>query len=325
MTSAPLSAAAMTSAALFPKDYTGTAGQVGKAAQPPYDGMRALIAGGGGDGSGKTSALSMSIGAWALPHPEKLKRGGEDAHFVGREAAGVADGVGGWAQLGVDPGVYSREFMKGTETAITDIADMNPDDKPLAVLRQAHAHANRAGRGSTTACFAYLDAGGSSLKVANLGDSALFLIRRGKIAFKTPTQQHEFNFPYQIGSDASDTAEMADIYDIAVSQGDILVLGTDGLMDNVFDDDIVSIVWEAASEGRSPDEISQMLTLHAKSESMSETGETPFSRHAQEAGRKFPGGKPDDITVVVCFCLPAQTVQDSAPPERPPDEPIPRF
>lgn len=52
---------------------------------------------------------------------EKADKGGEDAHFVLDEdsaskrehsAAGVADGVGGWAQQGVDAGLYSRSLME---------------------------------------------------------------------------------------------------------------------------------------------------------------------------------------------------------------------
>lgn len=270
-----------------------------------------IASGKGGGGGGTAQALCLSSGSWALPHPEKLTRGGEDALFVGRGCAGVADGVGGWADLGVDPGIYSREFMKATADAIATLSAVDPDGKPLAVLHHAHAHATRTSRGSTTACFAYLEEDGASLKVANLGDSAVFVIRQGKLAFKTPAQQHEFNFPFQLGSGASDTADMADVYDVAVRAGDIIVLGTDGLTDNVYDDVIVSMAWDAAVEGKTPDDIAQLLTLNAKLESLSTTSDSPFARQAREAGRNYPGGKPDDITVVVCFCLPRhETTQE---------------
>lgn len=41
--------------------------------------------------------------------------GGEDAHFVsvvGGGALGIADGVGGWQESGVNPADYSRTFMR---------------------------------------------------------------------------------------------------------------------------------------------------------------------------------------------------------------------
>lgn len=45
--------------------------------------------------------------------------GGDDAYFVnvgdsGALDLGVFDGVGGWASLGHDPGVFSRGFAKAT-------------------------------------------------------------------------------------------------------------------------------------------------------------------------------------------------------------------
>ena len=54
--------------------------------------------------------------AW-VPHPDKADKGGEDACFVLRDqgAFGVMDGVGGWAEEGVDPaardpGAHCRLF-----------------------------------------------------------------------------------------------------------------------------------------------------------------------------------------------------------------------
>ena len=47
--------------------------------------------------------LRLAAGAAAVPHPAKADRGGEDAFFVSQEglgSAGVADGVGGWADEG---------------------------------------------------------------------------------------------------------------------------------------------------------------------------------------------------------------------------------
>ena len=43
-----------------------------------------------------------------IPHPDKAYRGGEDAYFANNQLLIVADGVGGWADYGVDPGFYSR-------------------------------------------------------------------------------------------------------------------------------------------------------------------------------------------------------------------------
>jgi hypothetical protein len=59
--------------------------------------------------------MTLRIAACCLPHPEKAHYGGEDAFFVsaaGGGALGVADGVGGWAESGVNPAAYSRTLMR---------------------------------------------------------------------------------------------------------------------------------------------------------------------------------------------------------------------
>ena len=43
-----------------------------------------------------------------IPHPEKVHKGGEDAFYVSDQILCVADGVGGWAKYGIDPGFYSK-------------------------------------------------------------------------------------------------------------------------------------------------------------------------------------------------------------------------
>lgn len=56
-------------------------------------------------------AVELLAGGVNLPHPGKAASGGEDAFFVSAVhggGIGVADGVSGWAQEGVDAALYSR-------------------------------------------------------------------------------------------------------------------------------------------------------------------------------------------------------------------------
>ena len=55
--------------------------------------------------------LLLATGAAMIPHPAKQEKGGEDAYFIAEHCLGVADGVGGWAEIGVDPGLYSSQLM----------------------------------------------------------------------------------------------------------------------------------------------------------------------------------------------------------------------
>lgn len=94
--------------------------------------------------------LKLLSGSCYLPHPDKEETGGEDAHFicVNEQVIGIADGVGGWADVGVNAGLYARELMSNTVGAILN----EPKDSidPARVLTRAHS-ATKA-KGSSTAC-----------------------------------------------------------------------------------------------------------------------------------------------------------------------------
>ena len=44
------------------------------------------------------------------PHYNKRYKGGEDAACLSETMLAVADGVGGWAESGVDPAIYSKRL-----------------------------------------------------------------------------------------------------------------------------------------------------------------------------------------------------------------------
>ena len=45
-----------------------------------------------------------------IPHYKKRERGGEDSWIVADKLIAVADGVGGWNNKGVDPGIFTKEL-----------------------------------------------------------------------------------------------------------------------------------------------------------------------------------------------------------------------
>jgi len=55
-----------------------------------------------------------------IPHPEKAHKGGEDAFYSNSKLLCVCDGVGGWANHGVDPGLYSKSFARHTEALFNE-------------------------------------------------------------------------------------------------------------------------------------------------------------------------------------------------------------
>ena len=56
----------------------------------------------------KAYFLSKTI---IIPHDEKKHRGGEDAAAADEYTLIVADGVGGWGNYGIDPGLFSKSLV----------------------------------------------------------------------------------------------------------------------------------------------------------------------------------------------------------------------
>jgi hypothetical protein len=48
------------------------------------------------------------------------------------------------------------------------------------------------------------------------------------LAFQSDSQQHSFNFTYQVGSHEGDAPELADEYSLQLAEGDVVVAATDG-------------------------------------------------------------------------------------------------
>lgn len=83
----------------------------------------------------------------------------------------------------------------------------------------------------------------SSIYTANIGDSGFMVVRGGHVVHRSEEQQHYFNTPYQLsvpppthsGQVLSDSPDSADTSDFAVENGDVILLATDGVFDNVPD------------------------------------------------------------------------------------------
>lgn len=245
--------------------------------------------------------MKFKSGVSMLPHPEKEHKGGEDAYFIhkGDYCVGVADGVGGWAEVGVDPGLYSKELMQHAVTILDDHTGVAHSEIPQLVLEGAHAKTKA--RGSCTACIVCLHEG--KAHASNLGDSGFMIARNGVVHFISPQQQHEFNFPFQIGSpdSMSDPPTAADKHAVDVKHGDILIAATDGLFDNVFPDEAAALVAMSKNKGEDPHKAAELLAKFARGRAADPRYLSPFAYGAQQLGMRYLGGKMDDITVLVAY------------------------
>ncbi|KAL6627378.1 hypothetical protein ACP70R_031104 [Stipagrostis hirtigluma subsp. patula] len=246
----------------------------------------------------------LSIGTHLIPHPRKAAKGGEDAFFANSDAGGVfaiADGVSGWAEKDVNPALFSRELMRNSSNFFND-EEVNHD--PQILLMKAHAATTSVG--SATVIIAMLEKTGT-LKIASVGDCGLKVIRKGQVMFSTCPQEHSFDCPYQISSEAAgQTYQDAMVCSVNLMEGDMIVSGSDGLFDNIFDQEIISVI----SESPGVDEAAKALAELARKHSVDVTFDSPYSMENRSRGFDVPwwkkllgakliGGKMDDITVVV--------------------------
>ena len=99
----------------------------------------------------------------------------------------------------------------------------------------------------STGCIAILefskDRDVPTLLVSNLGDSGACVIRDGKQVFRTREQQVEFNMPYQMGTGSDIEPKIhAESSEFALVKGDWIVMGSDGLFDNLDPSDIIKVL-----------------------------------------------------------------------------------
>mmetsp|Transcript_94699 Transcript_94699/g.203346 ORF Transcript_94699/g.203346 Transcript_94699/m.203346 type:complete len:486 (+) Transcript_94699:122-1579(+) len=309
--------------------------------------------------------LQLRIGAHQIPHPRKAESGGEDSFFICPQgsAAGVADGVGEWeCRFKVNPRKFADELMAG---AAASTAASWSQGQEMAEARAASAlsesyNATKAS-GSSTALIVAINAQGSQVGVANLGDSGFRQLRRApaqqrmRVVNRTTDQQHSFNCPYQLSrlpepsefpsliskgkmalvkavqrmltlGSKQDAPSDADVCSFPIKEGDLLILGTDGLFDNLHDTEICEIaqlavspfeahLWEEGQsldpeDGRTvgqgftdPSDIAAAIAKAARDRAKDEHAKTPFSLSAKKASFLHRGGKLDDITVLAAWAV----------------------
>ncbi|KAF9959136.1 hypothetical protein BGZ72_010265 [Mortierella alpina] len=163
-----------------------------------------------------------------------------------------------------NPALYSRKLMHYAflelekydnieEEAFYDYFNVNP----VQILQKSYEQSARDAKqegliGSSTACLAILR--DDELRIANLGDCGVSIIRRNEFIFRTEEQQHSFNYPYQLGTGSTDSPTDAQVFTVKVESGDIVVMGTDGIFDNLFDEDILEEVVRCVNGGVEPNQ-----------------------------------------------------------------------
>mmetsp|Transcript_112960 Transcript_112960/g.319462 ORF Transcript_112960/g.319462 Transcript_112960/m.319462 type:complete len:603 (+) Transcript_112960:132-1940(+) len=287
--------------------------------------------------------LCLLSGAFCKPKA----RGGEneDSYFMEAPATlGVADGVGGLgAALGHSSKAFADEIMDGCRAALTKHGSVETQEPPSEIARKILCEAFEGGRrhGASTAVIAHLNGATSRLGIAAIGDSVILVIRwptravsgrvrRSSLTFKSPVQQHSFNHPFQLCrlpewcmkmlSRPLDQPSDCITVDVEVEKGDLVLACSDGVVDNLHDEEVLNIcdrllgqLHSPASETSFPgldevrpaaEEVARAIGLAAYHRSLDTRARTPFAMASRSCGQPelwWRGGKADDITCVAAW------------------------
>lgn len=257
---------------------------------------------------------------------------------------------------------HECEMIQRTSTASAPASYLEPNKRiksfnthsntldPKVILEEAYKHIKSAG--SSTAWVCTLDKNTTTLKVANLGDSGFLILRQNKfglgVVAESKEQQHCFNTPYQLTNIPrrlikkhkipgfyNDQPSDADIYQFKCQKGDIVILASDGVFDNLYTNEIVKVIskylWREQKDlektlgyshlrsGSIIDwldtfdakEIAKNLAMKAWQTSASTNCISPFGEKVNHLLKskspseikigvsEWKGGKQDDISVVV--------------------------
>ncbi|GLD98864.1 hypothetical protein PINS_up007582 [Pythium insidiosum] len=141
------------------------------------------------------------------------------------------------------------------------------------------------------------------------------------VSYRSPQQLHYFNCPFQLGfvgpevrenvtkdlelapspsptpmneKPLFETPEKGVRLRVPVLEGDLILLATDGLFDNVDEDVLLDIV----SAQPEVEAMTRQLVQKAYDLSLDRSQDSPFARLAKENDLMWGGGMPDDITII---------------------------
>jgi len=198
-----------------------------------------------------------------------------DATLTSPMLLGVCDGVSQLEEYGMDPAVLPHELLHSCEELamqqLVPDGPVNPQDAyrgPISLLKEAYEATES--KGSTTVLLAALDNSTRihgklhpMIAVLSIGDCELLMLRRTRgrqssfqAVFHTEMQRMDGNVqtPLQLARvdaridedfDESIALEVIEkgsaVHCVSVYEGDVLVMGSDGVFDNLFLDELVEI------------------------------------------------------------------------------------
>mmetsp|Transcript_147774 Transcript_147774/g.275383 ORF Transcript_147774/g.275383 Transcript_147774/m.275383 type:complete len:421 (+) Transcript_147774:75-1337(+) len=235
----------------------------------------------------KNKPLCFNANTYQLTHPRKAAKGCRDADaaLTSPMLLGVADGVSQIEDFGIDASALPKELLKACEELA--MYQLFPEDQathptdaymgPVCLMKEAYEATES--MGSTTALLAILDNSTQihgklhpMVAVLSIGDCELLIMRRLQ-GRQSPLQAVFHTEMQRIGGHAQQPIQIARVDDridpdfdescaieviergsaahyVSAYEGDIVVLGSDGVFDNLYLDEVVEICNEMLSQSK---------------------------------------------------------------------------
>ncbi|CAA9957722.1 PTC1 Serine-threonine protein phosphatase [Pyrenophora teres f. maculata] len=245
---------------------------------------------------------------------------GDDAVLVSESFIAANDGVGAWATREKGHAALWSRLIAHFWALEVETASYSPTSPPnlIEYLQNAYSLTKEATsepnpwHGTTTVCGALLGADNETpdhplLYVTQLGDSQILVIRPStkEVVYRTQEQWHWFDCPRQLGTNSPDTPNGNAVMDrVPIQEDDVVVAMTDGVVDNLWEHEIVENVCESMERWNGDKEkdteeqtyadgmqfVAQQLMDAARVIAQDPFAESPYMEKAIDEGLSIEGG-----------------------------------
>ncbi|CAK9440953.1 uncharacterized protein LODBEIA_P48220 [Lodderomyces beijingensis] len=246
-------------------------------------------------------------------------KAGDDTMLVSPSVLAIADGVSGWESDGslANSGIWSRSIVETFSRLMTeykishsphhlkrrDIEEILDD----SFLHTSHLMDLQKLSGSSTLILGMIS--GDRILMISVGDSKIFIIRENKIIATNKEEMGEGFCPTQIGTNTMSKmpSDFAWIESFKLQENDYIVVCSDGITDNLYEEEIVSYISEFVNVKKNNlKTVANKLLIKAKEVAFDDYAYTPYNEKVNSVLNKNSGsthhscgGKVDDMSIVV--------------------------
>ncbi|TDH65416.1 hypothetical protein CCR75_009596 [Bremia lactucae] len=215
---------------------------------------------------------------------------GDDAVGYGPGYMVVADGVSGTMKAS---GVLARILVAETLSSLAKLRKRSREKSPCAedfrqslqtAIKNARKLVKRKGRLDSTISAVYFDETTSQMFVFTIGDCKCVVFRGSQLVYESDSIIYDFNVPAVVSSNQSiNYATDVPIQTFEYEAGDLCLLFTDGVHDNLYVDDIVACVDSETcsrsfrSKGGAAEDIARRIVQCAKDTFTCTSNYIPFA------------------------------------------------